>query len=316
MQMNIESLITERLAFALGRLDLAPSYRELLLSVGKDHLKAQFDHYTACNPPVYLPFLCCEANGVNPQRAVGVASAWFLLQVAAHLLDKVEDQELEVVGLPLHGQGVYTNLSTGMIFVAEWILNHLELDCVDAGAAWDIQRAFQETVLSVCSGQHLDLSVAMPDLSTCWQIAEAKSGSAYALACYVGTRTATQQSDRLRHLENFGRSLGTIVQISDDIEDLERDTFRSEKKNMLSPLANAYLAHVGANLGEIPKAYSIHGSEMSSLQNCLVLYLRLEALKYAEMARKELSAIQLATGPRDQILAILNHLSWLGANVN
>lgn len=95
----------------------------------------------------------------------------------------------------------------------------------------------------------------MPDLSTCWQIAEAKSGSAYALACYVGTRTATQQSDRLCHLENFGRSLGTIVQISDDIEDLERDISRSGKKNMLSPLANAYLAHFGANLGEI--AYRI-----------------------------------------------------------
>jgi hypothetical protein len=313
--MNVELLINERLEFALGRLDLAQTYRELLLSVGKDHLKAQFDHYKACKPPVYLPFLCCEANGVDPHRAVGVASAWFLLQVAAHLLDKVEDQELDVIGM-LHEQGMCANLSTGMIFVAEWILNHLELDRVDAGTAWDIQRAFQETVLSVCSGQHLDISITTPDLSTCWKIAEAKSGAAFALACYVGTRAATQQSDRLRHLENFGRSLGTIVQISDDIEDLERDVSHSEKKNTLGSLANAYLTHVGLVVDEIPKMNSINGSEAPLLQNSLVLYLRLEALKYAEKARSEINAVQLAAGPRDQILAIMNYLAWLGVSEN
>jgi hypothetical protein len=39
-------------------------------------------------------------------------------------------------------------------------------------------------------------------------------------------------------------------------------------------------------------------------------------LKYAELARNELNVFQLALSPRDQILAILNHLSWLGASVN
>lgn len=316
MQMTGESLILERIAFALGRLDLAPSYRELLLEVAGDHLKAQFDHYQACSPLFYLPFLCCEGNGVNSQHAVGVASAWFLLQIAAYLLDKVEDQELDVVEHSFSGEKVCTNLSTGMIFVAQWILNHLELDFVDAGAAWDIQRAFQETVLSVCSGQHLDLSIARPDLSTCWQIAEAKSGSAFALACYVGTRTATRQSDRLSHMENLGRYLGTIVQISDDIDDLEQDTPRCDKTNTISPLANAYLSHIGATIREVPEVSAKENMKTPLVRDSLILYLRLEALKYGEMARKELNAVPLVSGPRDQILAIINHFSWLGANVN
>ncbi len=134
--MNAEALISERLNLALSSLDLETSYRSLLLSVGQGYLKAQVQHYKACLPPIQIPFLCCKANSGDPKRAVGVATAWFLLQVAAHLLDKVEDHELEMVGQHLRQQGVSTNLSTGLIFVAEWVLNHLELDCVDAGAAW------------------------------------------------------------------------------------------------------------------------------------------------------------------------------------
>jgi len=313
--MDVESSIKERLAFALKHVDLAPSYRELLFSVSGNYLKAQLDHFQACKPPVYLPFLCCEANEMGSQRAVGVSSAWFLLQVAAHLLDKVEDQELEKIRMSLRGKGMCTNLSTGMIFVAEWILNHLELDCVDAGAAWDIQRAFQETVLSVCSGQHLDLSIAAPDLPTCWEIAEAKSGAAFALACYAGARISTHQSDQLYHLENFGRYLGTIVQISDDLKDLEWDNTIRKKKKTLSPLASAFLLHIGENSAGISTP-PVNNSEIPIIQNSLILYLRLEAMKYAEMARNELKVIQLAQTPQDQMLSILNHLSWLGATVN
>jgi len=155
-----------------------------------------------------------------------------------------------------------------------------------------------------------------PDLPTCWKIAEAKSGSAFALACYVGTRVSTHQSDRLHHLETFGRHLGTIIQISDDVLDLEADTKRHEKNHLWSPLANAYLLQIGLNTGEIAGKYLANTSESSSIQRSLLLYLRLEALKYAEMARSELKTVQLAAGPREQILRMLNHLSSLGANLN
>ena len=314
--MNVDVLISERLELALTRLDLDPSYRDMLLSVGQGYLKAQVEHYKVCMPPIHIPFLCCEANNGDPKRAVGVSAAWFLLQVAAHLLDKVEDQELELIGLPLRNQGVSTNLSTGLIFVAEWILNHLELDCVDPGAAWDIQRAFQETVLSVCSGQHLDLSLTSPDLPTCWKIAEAKSGSAFALACYVGTRVATSNSRQLDSLENFGRHLGTIAQISDDLKDLEHDLTCSNRETVFSPLVGAFLSHVGEKVHESVQVQLLRTPTNDLARNSLILYLRLEAMKYAELARKEINAIALAQGPKDGILAILHHLSWLGVTAN
>jgi hypothetical protein len=109
--------------------------------------------------------------------------------------------------------------------------------------------------------------------------------------------------------------MGTIVQISDDLKDLEWDTTVREKKKILSPLASAFLSHIGEN-NAISTTFPVNNSEMPFIQNSLVLYLRLEAMKYAEMARNELKVIQLAQTPQDQMLSILNHLSWLGATVN
>jgi geranylgeranyl pyrophosphate synthase len=117
-------------------------------------------------------------------------------------------------------------------------------------------------------------------------------------------------------MENFGRCLGTIIQISDDIEDLGQNPHHDDRKPILSPLANAYRAHISAYQGASRSPSSYDQPETPPLNNSLILYLRLESLKYAELARNELNTIQLALGPREQILAILNHLSWLGASVN
>ncbi|MRS04516.1 hypothetical protein EG832_15055, partial [bacterium] len=124
------------------------------------------------------------------------------------------------------------------------------------------------------------------------------------------------QSDRLHHLETFGRHLGTIIQISDDVLDLEADTKRHEKDHLRSPLVNAYLLQIGLSDGDISGKYLVDTSAWSSIQRSLLLYLRLEAMKYAEMARSELKVVQLAVGPREQILRILNHLSSFGTNLN
>lgn len=314
--MDIEPLVQERLAFALGQSTLAATYRELLLSVGTKFLSAQFHHHTVCQPLIALPGLVCEACGVGPRRSVGVTTAWFLLQVSAHLLDKVEDQELNPAVAYLSEPGVVMNISTGMIFVAEWILNHLELDCVDAGTAWDIQKSFNETVLTVCSGQHLDLSVSSPDLPTCWKIAESKSGAAFGLACYAGARLATRSSDSLSHLERFGRHLGTILQIADDVEDLNGNIAARSGNQQGAMLIHAYLNHVDEQAwnGHSPERDSdqFHAPTMSGP----LLYLHLEAMKYAEMARAELACVNLAPLPHQDLLALITHLSHIGVSPN
>jgi hypothetical protein len=81
-------------------------------------------------------------------------------------------------------------------------------------------------------------------------------------------------------------------------------------------MANAYLCYLG--LKDQKTVYSGFQlkAQKESLQNSLVLYLRLEAMKYAEIGRNELRVMSLAREPHERILKILNHLSWLGVAVN
>lgn len=287
-----------------------------MISLISKHLAAQFTHSETRMPFVLLPSLCCQACGEPPERCIGVSIAWFLLQVSANLLDKVEDRELQPNLLVPYDASIVTNLTTGMIFVAHWILGHLELDRVDAGTAWDIQRVFNETVLSVCSGQHLDLLASAPDLSTCWQIAEAKSGAAFGLACYAGARLATSRSETLDAFLRFGRDLGTLIQINNDLEDIVGlDTFDLPYR-INKTLIGAYIKFansVASNVGENSLAvceHSVFSQEI--VRSGSILYLQLEKLKYATMAENALGRLNLADNYCRDLISVVHQESRIG----
>jgi hypothetical protein len=317
---TFSSQLLVRLAYALGKIDIADDYRERMLVVVSENLTAQFDHVDSRTPFVLLPSLCCQACGEPAERTIGVSLAWFLLQVSANLLDKVEDRELASIQSAPSDASILTNLTTGMILVAQWILNHLELDRVDGGTAWDIQRAFHETILSVCSGQHLDLSADAPDLTTCWQIAEAKSGAAFALACYAGARLATNRSDVLDAFLFFGRELGTIVQIDDDLEDLANIGAHCSSWRMKKTLVSAYLKFVESSASstrENNRAIStIPNASHEPIGSGSVLYLQLEKLKYATLAENALKRLNLAGEFQRRLISIIHHESRLRNYVN
>ena len=317
---TFSSLLLVRLAYALGKIDIADDYRERMLVLVSENLTAQFDHADTRTPFVLLPSLCCQACGEPAERTIGVSLAWFLLQVSANLLDKVEDRELASIQSAPSDASILTNLTTGMILVAQWILNHLELDRVDGGTAWDIKRAFHETILSVCSGQHLDLSADAPDLTTCWQIAEAKSGAAFALACYAGARLATNRSDVLDAFFLFGRELGTIVQIDDDLEDLAKIGEHSSSWRMKKTLVSAYLKFVESSASSTRHSdrgiSTTRNASHDPISNGSVLYLQLEKIKYATLAENALNRLNLAGEFQHRLISIIHHESRLRDYVN
>lgn len=312
---TLSAQLLNRLTYTFGRIDIADDYRERMFTLVSKNLKAQLDHADIRTPFVLLPSICCQACGGPAERTIGVSLAWFLLQVSANLLDKVEDHELASIQSVPGDAGIITNLTTGMILVTQWILNHLELDYVDGGTAWDIQRAFHETTLSVCSGQHLELSANALDLSTCWQIAEAKSGAAFALACYAGSRLATSRSDVLDAFFAFGRELGTIVQIDDDLEDLVNIGEDYSSWYMKKTLVNAYLKFVegsASSKGQIDRVISTTQiATHEPISNGSVLYLQLEKLKYAMLAENALKPLKLAGEFEHRLISIIHHESRL-----
>ena len=316
--MDLQKAVSDRFAFALKRTILTSTYREQMLSVGTNFLRVQDRNGDSGKSLLDLPGLSCKACGGDPSQVVGVSTAWFLLHVAAYMLDKVED--LEIAGKTQSEIGVTTNLSTGMIFIAEWILNHLELDRVDPGSAWDIQRAFHESVLSVCSGQHRDLSILAPNLDECWDIAREKSGAAFGLACYAGGRVATSNTAMLYRLETFGKHLGTIIQIGDDLEELEIQNGVSVFSVKKAPIFQAFINQISHNVPQkdnlrTPEELISHEQQQTFAKGS-ILYLRLEALRIAGQAKRELDLPDFNCHATDALNRILCHRPCIEGLIN
>jgi len=164
-----------------------------------------------------LPLLCCQAAGGDPGLAEPVAAAWAVLYAAAHLLDSVEDGDAPEPWWKPLGPGPASNVATGLIATCALLLTP---DTGRPRAAEPIRQDFFQTVLQMSSGQHRDLTLASPSLEECWQVAEAKSGAFFGLACRAGARCAGIDEALVSHYSTYGTCLGLLVQIGDDLADL------------------------------------------------------------------------------------------------
>jgi geranylgeranyl diphosphate synthase type I len=163
-----------------------------------------------------LPILCSQAAGGDPKLAEDIAAAWALLYTSAHILDKIEDEE-PYSWIKVAGKGPSINIATGLIISAFGVLNSAQYTTLMGEIAAEITADFQQTILQICGGQHRDLTCRESSLDECWSIAEKKSGSSFALACRAGARLATNDQSKIDCYSSFGRHLGMMIQIGDDV---------------------------------------------------------------------------------------------------
>lgn len=168
-----------------------------------------------------LPGLCCEAAGGEAAWADALAVAWVLLREAASITDNVEDRDPPADWWAQSGSAAALSVATGLYFSASQALNQLENAPVDAQAARDVRDEALRCVLEMCSGQHLDLIQPRPSLATYWQVARAKSGAFFGMACWAGARLATEEPHALAGFQEFGVQLGLLIQILDDLEEYQ-----------------------------------------------------------------------------------------------
>jgi geranylgeranyl pyrophosphate synthase len=168
-----------------------------------------------------LPGLCCQAAGGELDLTAEVSAAWFLLYIAAHLVDSVEDRdqvdEIKVLG----GPGSAINIANGLFLSASLILNKLHEKDQTKTKARQLSSDFYSTVLVMTSGQHVDINNFQLTLEQWWQVAEAKSGSFFSLACRCGAELANDDLVKITSYSDYGFHLGMMLQIRDDIEDLK-----------------------------------------------------------------------------------------------
>jgi geranylgeranyl diphosphate synthase type I len=264
-----------------------------------------------------MPGLCCQAAGGDPLNADPIAAAWLLFYAAASIMDHVEDMEEPDPWWAELGAGAAINVATGLYFSACQALNHLDSILADQNSANAIRTSVLQHFLVMCSGQHRDLVQVEPTLEQYWEIAQAKSGAFFKLACWGGARLATNQIEVLDGFSQFGQNVGLLVQISDDLEDLQEPEKRLRQGNAASLSRSLPVTYVREVCQEpvkdqlkrlLSQAELDPGATKEILQivesNGGLLYLLTEIEKHRRLALEGLEQID-ADQPAKQILVSL-----------
>jgi len=167
-----------------------------------------------------LPGLCCQAAGGHPEWADDLAVAWLLFYSAAHLMDKIQDQDEPDPWWQNLGPGAALSVASGLYFSASAALNQLYLHSVSYTTVAQIAKDFYDCFLVMTSGQYSELTNPFPSLEKYWELAAAKSGTFFALAARSAARLATDNNEKLNNFERYGHHLGLFIQMRDDLDDV------------------------------------------------------------------------------------------------
>jgi geranylgeranyl pyrophosphate synthase len=171
-----------------------------------------------------LPGLCCHAAGGDPRDADEFSAAWLLYYLAAHIMDHVEDQDAPEEWWQGSSPGVAINVASGLYFTASLLLAGLHEKEQTRGFAGELIREFYNGFLVMCSGQGRELTQPEPSLAQYWEDTQARSGVFFSMACRLGARLALAEGEKLHHYGEFGRQVGILIQILDDLEEYQRSS--------------------------------------------------------------------------------------------
>ncbi len=238
-----------------------------------------------------------------------MAAAWLLLYASAHLFDSVQDGDPPDKWWSTLGSGVAINVACGLLTSAWAVLSEIE-----AGWIRSVRIDFAHTILRMGSGQHLDLTASQPSLEKAWQLAEAKSGAFFALACRSGARVAGAPPAHVDRYGDYGLNLGLMMQIADDAADLQAapETFQAPALPVAYSLETASprdRQHMARSLETGSDRVGREQLQATLARNGTALYL---STKLAQFRARGVAALENASARRpaaDRLLSLLEQLT-------
>jgi len=183
---------------------------------------ATFDPGKLLRPRLCL--LSCRAVGGDPRDALPLAAAIQLIHDFSLIHDDIQDQSDTRRGRPtvwkLWGLAQGINTGDGMFTVAHLSLHRLALTSLPAATILDVLRRFDETILTICEGQFLDLSYEGNleiDEAAYLAMIERKTAALIAASAELGALVGGADEETIQALFDFGRALGLAFQIEDDV---------------------------------------------------------------------------------------------------
>ncbi len=214
MQVDVTPSMRDLVARLLSEGRADRSYADLILSL-LDGTAMEGDAQRAIT---LLPALTCEAHGGDPNQTVPLCAAWFLVRLAAKLLDDVEDRDLD------REQPLHVNAATGFLELAHLSIDDLAHEGVPRSRVARIGAELSRAVMRAAGGQHRDLvaqrDATSPDPDGWLAVAAAKSGALFAWAAGAGAAVAGARGSRLEGYRRYGECLGVLLQIADDYNDI------------------------------------------------------------------------------------------------
>jgi geranylgeranyl pyrophosphate synthase len=166
-------------------------------------------------------------DGPPPELALIVEA----LHAGSLVIDDIEDESLERRGRPalhrLYGTPAALNIGNWLYFWPFRLLESAELTGEIRAAA---HRFITQVLLECHYGQALDLSVRLADLEPAEipgvvrAITELKTGSLVGLAAGLGALASGAEERLVRAATQFGRGLGTALQMLDDLSGVATET--------------------------------------------------------------------------------------------
>lgn len=261
-----------------------------------------------------LPAICNEALGGSYEGVAGINACWDLVYLILHILDIIEDNDVDDPVFNLFSPSVLNNAATALIFSIEAIFDRfVEISSIPLVRTVSIRNRFHKTILKMCEGQHFDLTLKQTSLEGTWRIVEAKSGVFFGLGCFAGAQSASDDPKLISALEIYGYHLGLIIQILDDLKDLEdsdnnQNDLRGEKCSL--PIAYAY--HVLPTQDRERLQQHISEAKISKKSERIAreiifgcgarIYLQIEAQKHRNIAEAALQSIPINPHCRDILI--------------
>lgn len=166
----------------------------------------------------------------SESAAARVAAAVEVTAAALDVLDEIEDGDTSPL-VEQAGLSQSLNVTTALLFMSQYILAALPDDGSVAGDVSAFIAVHSRLGIAATCGQHRDLSA--PDANTlslnqALEISQAKSGSLTACACHLGALLGTNETEILNLYEQFGLHYGTMLQLSNDLHDAQRQGEKSD----------------------------------------------------------------------------------------
>lgn len=233
-----------------------------------------------------LVLLACRALGGDAAHALPLAAGLQLLHDFTLIHDDIEDQSVLRRGRPtvwkLWGREIAINVGDGLFAVAHRSLQRLPDVGVEPATALDVLRGFEETILRICEGQHLDMTgEGRFDVDERRYLAMigGKTAALLGAATGLGARLATDDAAQVTALGSFGEALGLAFQMQDDLLDIWGDPQLTGKpyaadlvqRKMSLPVIHAYIHALTerATLERIYRQERVGAEDVQALLNIL-----------------------------------------------